>query len=276
MFEEKKKSNILLALLLSLLTALAGGLLFGIVYGIGYYIYLLASAEIFLAGAVYLKFAPKKNFLNITFGIIWCIAWTFIFNLFAIVVCEAMFVAKELGASFSNSYRAIIELWKTDAEIKAYMNKRMLEIALMILLGGFIYLISFVVSLASAKKNKKQDNHINTNNYNNPPQLIKTPTQQTTTIHQEKPVVSNTDKQKVKDIYLSAFDECKQAVAKYAKTKDQTTFRQEIKDIKAKYISNLDISTKEEIIKIINKVLTKEDLSTLTKKTNETLLIMFK
>ena len=267
MVEQKKKSNIFLAFLLSMLTALAGGILFGIIYGIGYYVYILAIGEIILATGVYLKFAPKTNWQNITLAIIWCVIWTFIFNLLAVVICEALFIAKELGVNFADAYKTVMELWKTDAEVKSYMNKRILEISGMILIGGIVYGIFFIVNISKAKKASN----------NQPTSEVSI---QTNNLTENKPQqISNNQPstpQSTQQLYLEIYEECKASLLKYAKNKDQETFKLEIKEIKAKHISSLDSETKQNLTIMINKVSLKEDLPTAAKKTNELLLKMIK
>lgn len=266
MVEEKKKSNIFLALILSMLTALAGGILFGIIYGIGYYIYLLALGEIILATGVYFKFAQKTKWFHTTFAIVWCVVWTFVFNVFAVVVCEALFITKDFGITFIESYKTVINLWQTNAEIKAYMNARVAQIAGMILLGGIVFSIYYAVGVAKAKKARKND----------PEQIENQPVEnkKVETVVEQKAVSEN--KSNAENIYSTALNDCKTAILNYAKSKDQDAFKLEVKEIKAKHLSTLDAETKESISTLINTALSKEDINNLTKKANETLLKIIK
>ena len=277
MEQTSKKNNILLALLLSMLTALGGGVLFGIIYGIGYYIYLLALGEIILACNIFFKFYAKVNWKTITLAIVWSVVWTFIFNFFAIIVCEAIWVANEANCSFSDAYKIVIELWKTNAEIKAYMNKRMLQVAGMILLGGIVYGAYFIANIVKAKKNNQSasNNETQTNNQTQitniqkPENMVK-PEQQNAEINETKkdfPTLS-----KAEETYNLLIVECKNAILKFVKDKNQEAFKTTLKELKLQKISSLSAKEKEEIATMANNMLKVENISEINKKSNETLI----
>lgn len=272
---ENKKGNILLALLMSMLAALGGGIFFGLIYFVGYYIYLLPAAAIVLACGVFFKFYKNVNWKTMTLAIIWSVVWTFIFNIFAVLIVEAIWIAKEYSTSFSVSYSLLIELWKTEPEIKSYMNARMLQIAGMILLGGVLYGTLYTVNYFKAKKAKKamDNNNVSTPTANN--EILTKQVKQTEDIKTEE-----TTKEPIKTtaevVYSSALNECRNAILKLMQTKDQETFKKEVKEIQTKYISKLSIPDKDCLIMIINSEVNKESLSSLDKKANQTLLKIIK
>ena len=152
---ESKKNNIFLALLLSLLTALAGGVLFGLIYHLGYYIYFLAVIEIVLTCTVFFKFKKGENAGIIILAIIWSVVWTFIFNFLSIIISESILIAQEYGLTFIQGYTVLVELWKIEPEVSSYMSLRMIQIIAMIILGGIVYGISYLINYSRAKKYKK-------------------------------------------------------------------------------------------------------------------------
>ena len=262
----QKKGNILLALLLSLLTALAGGAVFGLIYGIGYYIYLLAAAEIALAVAVFIKILKVSNGKTMTLAIIWCVLWTFIFNIVAVVLCESIWVAKELGCSLFDAYKVVLDLWKTDATIQTYMNSRVMQIAGMIILGGVVYGVSAIIN---NKKSKKTT--INTTE----PQ---TPTQNKQ-LTRTAPVLNSTNisdqiVKQAKDLYVSSFNDCKEALEKFEKDQNQETLDKTKFLIQQRHLADINENVREHLIIIINKFLAKEDLSQIDRKVNLALLKM--
>lgn len=232
------KSNIFLALFLSFLTAIAGALVFGFIYAIGYYVYFLAIGEIILACVVFLKFCQKPNWKTITFAIIWSLAWTFLFNVLAIVVCESYFVASEYNVSFQDSLNTIIKAWKTDAEIKSYMNTRVGQVAGMIALGGFVYGIYFISQI---KRNKKTQtaNQINLQNAN--VNIVSNPTKNSFELPKtkESPAIQT---------YNTVMNELKKSIAKFAQDKNQEALKLQIMNVKQKLIAPLATNEKQEIV----------------------------
>lgn len=259
---EGKKSRVLPALLLSLLTALAGGAVFGLIYGLGYYVYLLAAAEISLAVSVFLKFMKKANGKTITLSIVWCVLWTFIFNILSVVICESIWVAKEVGCSIFDAYKVVLELWKTDAEVQSYMNTRVLQIACMILIGGIVYGIS---ALVSAKKMKRET-------ANNSQQAQKS-IPATKTINRESNI-SDEIVHKAKEVYIAAFNELKEALEKFESDKNEETLNKKKFLVKERYISNIDENVREHLIVIVNKFLAKEELSKIDRAVNLNIIKM--
>ena len=169
MGKENKQSNILLAFLMSTLTALAGSVVFGLIYAIGYYIYILAIAEVFLALGIFLKFY-NKNKKIVIIASIWCISCTFLFNVVAILVSESYFIAKDFSCSLLEAFKLLIELWKIDSSVQSYMNKRMLEVLVMLVLGGVVIgliLLSKKTRQKIASRYEKEvviENEVNQNN----------------------------------------------------------------------------------------------------------------
>lgn len=249
-----KKSNILLALVLSLLTALAGAVVFGLVYAFGFYIYFLAIGEIILAYTVFFKKYKNINWKTITFAVIWTVVWTFIFNIFAILVCEAYWIAKEFSVSFSTAFNLLVDLWGKDISIKAYMNKRVFEVLAMTILGGIIYGTSYLIQYRKrAKFNQTQSVQ---------------PISRTT---QNAPVISEM-KTTENDIYVSLITHCKNAIETFTKDKNKENFKKEVINIKTNYIISLTDNEKETIKNICYKNLNNENISTTEKNAIETLL----
>lgn len=276
MNESKKKPNMLLALLLSLLTSLAGGAVFGLIYGIGYYIYFLAAAEIALAVGVFVNFMKNANGKTITLAIIWCVIWTFIFNILSVVICEAIFVSKEFGISFIESYRVIMELWKTDSEIKSYMNTRVFQIAAMIILGGIVYGVYAIINRKRAQKNMQYVDNAASN--------AQIPSDQNTINQTDSKLthkpnstknpsnISNQILTKAKEIYIVAFNDCKVALENYQEDQNHDKLKVATNAIKDKHFREMDENVREYVIIIINKFLAKDTLLDIDKNTNETLL----
>ena len=265
MVEQQKRSNIFIALLLSFLTALAGGILFGIIYGLGYYIYLLALVEIVLAVSMYLNFAERKCQAVVT-ATIWSMIWTFLFNILAVGICEALFLAIDFGMSFTDALNTVVELWKTNAEVRTYVNNRIFEIFDTIIIGGIVYGIYFIAKFSKEKKANKQNEKVQHRTQAN---IIDKTTKTTTSVE----VSNHLD---ATQIYLEAYKDCRSAIIRYTKSKDLKSFTETLKKIKTKHNANIDNETKQEIIELISKISSKDDLSALAKKTNETLLKIFK
>ena len=272
MEQTNKKSNIFLALLLSLLTALGGGVLFGLIYAFGYSMYLLALGEIVLAVTVFFKINKNISKKTITLAIIWGVLWTFLFNVLSIVICEAIIIAKEFNATFANSYKALIELWKTNAEIKAYMNKRVLQVSAMILLGGFIYGVSYLVQYNKTKKLNQRLMNTNEQNHAVPANSTQKSSNEnfTAKLAQNVEIKAHLDEENKE--YNNIFNECKKAIINYAKDKDLQNFKSQLKDIKQKYLSTMSVETKEKIVKISLSKLQDVNISAIDKKSIETLL----
>lgn len=269
MEQNTKKSNIVLALLLSLLTALGGGIVFGIIYGIGYYIYILAAAEIYLACSVYLKYVSKPTWWHVVISIVWSIVWTFIFNLLAIVVCESIAIANEFGVSFADSFNALMNAWQTNAKIAAYMNDRMGDIIGMIFLGGIIYGASIIAAAFVAKKNKKtqSQNTIQPNQNSVKPTQIKT-----------EEIPNTTNNNAVLDtLYPALFKDIKSNLEEFITTKNQEIFKSNLKETQAKYkLHELKEVEKTELLTFINSQINNGNISKLDKKVNETILKLIK
>jgi len=276
MDNKKENSNIVLALLISMLTSLAGGLVFGLIYGVGYYIYFLALAEIILSTNTFFKFYKKRSKGTTFLAILWGIIWTFVFNFLAIIICEAIWVANELNTSFINGYSEVIRLWRVDSDVQAYLNVRMFQILGMIILGGIVYGIYYIVNKSKLKNqnqnNQKQDNQKTSTNNNQSVQ----PKLDDNTKVETKPVGSTDKKININEIYLPIFAESKSKIVALAKTKDQEQFKKDMKDIKVSKIEVLDTNTKEALKDLINKLLTRDNMSQIDKKTNEALLKILK
>ena len=257
---ENKKSNVFLALFLSLLTALLGAGVFGVVYGFGYYIYLLALVEIIFSVKVFLKFIQNKK--KALFGaILWSVILTLVLNVVAIVVCEAIFVAKELNVSFIESLKAVLESCKTDSEVQAYMLKRIIEIAAMIIIGGILYAIAFAISSKKAKKDKiknetpnqqfVQPQAVEQPNVKPAENLVKTKlieTKETSQPVVTKEVPQTNKAENINEIYVSLYIKCKNAIKAY--TTDKEAFKRAGNEIKEK-VSTLTPKTKQELISYI-------------------------
>ena len=253
-----KKSNLFLALVLSLLTALGGAVVFGLVYAIGFYIYFLAIGEIILAYTVFFKKYKNINWKTITFAVIWTVVWTFIFNIFAILVCEAIWIAEEFNVSFSVSFNVLVELWETDPSIRGYMNKRVFEVLAMTILGGIIYGTSYIIQYKKKSKHNKSQSV----------QPISTSNQQSNT--------TNEIKNHENELYYSIINPCKSAIEIFTQDKNKEKFKSKILDIKTKLINPLTDNDKETIKNICYKNLSNENISTAEKNAIETLLKIIK
>ena len=259
--EETKKSNIFLALLLSLLTAFAGSLLFGLIYMLGYYIYLLSAAIIILSSAVFLKFC-KNNKKNLFFSLLWGTIWTFAFNVLLIVVCEGIVLASTYNVSFEIGFKAVIELWKTNPEFQVFMNARLIEVGALILFGGIVYGILYLVRNRKKKSNpdqtpsQKETKH-KTSNKNNPTQ--------------KKGTSANTPKNQIIEKYDFILSLCKESVKKFSQNKDAEEFKQAVVNIKDNHLGKLTAIEKQTIFLLaVNQYDT--ETSTLEKKALETLM----
>ncbi len=258
-----KKPNVLLALLLSLLTALAGGLIFGLIYASGYYVYLLALAEIILSCTVFLKQFSNINKKTIAGAIFWTVIWTFVFNISAIVVCEAYWIAQEFNIKFTQAINVLTETWLIDAEIQNYMNTRALQVAGMILLGGIVYGIYYLVN---QKKNKKVESPT--------PSMQSSANQSATNLNQQENTSVNSKDYEITLKYELIVAECKDSLIKYAQDMNPDSFRSEILEIKQRLITPLSEDQKQKLNKHCLNQQNVENLSTLDKKAIETILKM--
>jgi len=256
MAQKIKKTNIFLALFLSLLTAILGAGIFGLIYGFGYYIYLLSAFQIYLTCVVFLKFIKKIRWWHVLIALIWGTILSFVLSMLAVCVCEAIFISKDFSYPFVDSFKLLLELWKTDADVQAIMLDRMTQILAMILIGGAI--IGIVV-IISTKRQKR---------------LIAQSAETQAPIKQSKKVKA--EKNNILDgVYFAIYTYMKSAFDNFANTKDNETFKVDLKNIVLKYkLNNLQEPTKTELTKLINKNLEKS--VGIDKKINETILKFIK
>ena len=273
---ESKKNNIFLALLLSLLTALAGGVLFGLIYHLGYYIYFLAVIEIVLTCTVFFKFKKAENAGIIILAIIWSVVWTFIFNFLSIIISESILIAQEYGLTFIQGYTVLVELWKIEPEVSSYMNLRMIQIIAMIILGGIVYGISYLVNYSRAKKYKKNTEiflqNTNSGNAETYQPSTYTPYQPTTTQTTPKQSI---DAEELKATYFKIFEDCKKAFNIYLEDKNKNAFKEKLSYIEISYLNKLSDEEKN-IIKInLEKKLSNQATTEDDKKIAKLLLSLF-
>ena len=161
----------------------------------------------------------------------------------AVCVCEAIFISKDFSYPFVDSFKLLLELWKTDADVKAIMLDRMTQILAMILIGGAI--IGIVV-IISTKRQKK---------------LIAQSAETQAPIKQSKKVKA--EKNSILDgVYVAIYTDMKSAFDNFANTKDNETFKVDLKNIVLKYKLNSDPGEGEKInprnlITITNDVMNK-------------------
>ena len=257
MAQKIKKTNMFLALFLSLLTALLGAGVFGLVYGLGYYIYLLSAFQIYLTCVVFLKFVKNIRWWHVLIALIWSTILSFVFSMLAICVCEAIFISKDFNYSFVDSFNLLLDLWKTDADVKALMMDRMTQILAMILIGGAI--IGLVV-IISTKRQKK---------------LIMQATEISVSSKQPTKKVKKSKNNILEGVYSAIYTDMQSTFNNFAKTKDNETFKADLKNVVLKYkLNNLQEPTKTELTKLINKKL--EKAVGIDKKINETILKFIK
>lgn len=250
--ENSKKPNLFLALLLSLLASLAGAIVFGLIYAVGYYVYLLAIAEIILACKVFNKFYPKKHWFPITFSIIWNLLLSFAFNVMSIVLCETFFLMKELNnATFAESLKLIIDSWKSVSEVTTYMNTRVIQVAAMIIIGGIVY---GVYCLIHNKKNKQEPQPLpyktqiqelkeTVKNIEHQSQQASTP--QSAIVNENVETENNSTKA---INYYFIIEKIREALKVYFLDKDQEKLGLSMKKIKQEYVSQLSISEKQNVV----------------------------
>jgi len=273
---ENKKNNIFLALLLSLITALAGGVLFGLIYHFGYYIYFLAVIEIVLTCTVFFKFKKGENAGIITLAIIWSVVWTFIFNFLSIIISEAILIAQEYGLSFIQGYTVLVELWKTEPEVSSYMNVRMIQIIAMIIFGGVVYGISYLVNYSRAKKYKKNienfPQNTNSGNTENYQPSTYTPYQPTTTQTTPKQTINA---EELRETYFRIFEDCKKAFNTYLEDKNKNAFKEKLSYIKNSYLNKLSEEENNIIKSNLEKKLSNQATTENDKKVAKLLLSLF-
>lgn len=269
--EQNRKKNILLALAFSLLTALGGSVIFGIIYGIGFYIYLLAAAEIYVACIVYFKHIEKTTWWHILISVVWSLFWTVVFNVLAVCVCESIVISNTFDLSFFESFEFLITLWQTDADINIYMSQRVGEIVGMIFLGGIIYITSLIVKKVSNKKRG------NTQQTQNTTQIAETTKPEIEQIKSEQ-TVEHTEYNAILDsLYPAIFKDVETAIEEYSLTKNQEILKTSLKEILTKYnLKNLEESEKTELLELINSQLANDKLTNLERKVNTTILKLIK
>jgi len=257
MTQKIKKTNIFLALFLSLLTAILGAGVFGLVYGFGCYIYLLSAFQIYLTCVVFLKFIKNIRWWHVVIALIWSTILSFVFSVLAVCVCEAIFISKDFSYLFVDSFKLWLDLWKTDADVQAIMMEIMTQILAMILLGGVVIGVSIVASTKMRKKSLSQTTE--------------------TRIITKQPSKKKTRNQKniLEGVYSAIHTDMHLAFDKFTKSKDNETFKVDLKNVVLKYkLNNLQEPTKTELTKLINKKLEKS--TGIDKKINETILKFIK
>ncbi len=234
-----KKNNLGLALILSMLAALAGAVVFGIVYAIGFYIYLLAIMEIILACTVFLIYKPATKWTIVVFAIVWSFVWSFAFNIMAVVVCEAIAVANELHLSLSQSIKLVMDAWKNNADVAAYMNTRVGQILAMIFIGGVAYGGYFIANIIKAKKQGRQAKQ--------QPEKVA-----------DAPKIENAPETKT-NTFLSIFESCRKAYQIYQNNKNVELFNQNMNKIKSVFVEKLSDVEKSIMIAKCEKKMAESD-----------------
>ena len=263
------KSNIFLALLLSLLTSLAGGIVFGLIYNLGYYIYFLAILEIILTCNVFFKFKKTNNIGIILLAIIWAVVWTFIFNFTSIIISEILAIANEFNINFSQSAAWFAELIQTEPEVQSYITTRILQIVGMIILGGVVYGISFLINYSRAKKLKNNLEHDQPNQNTNNNYVCNNNSKQPT---QSQPI----NEENLKNTYLNIFEKCKKLYIVFTNDKNKETFKENLNKLEKIYITNLSTEEKNIIKSNLEKKISKENTSTSDKNVAKILLSIIK
>ena len=255
-----QKNNLGLALSLSMLIALGGAVVFGIVYAIGYYIYLLAIMEIILACTVFLLYKPATKWTIVVFAIVWSFVWAFAFNIMSVVVCEAIAVADELNVSLSQGIKLVMDYWKNNAEVAAYMNGRVGQILAMIFLGGAVYGGYYIANIIKAKRVAQQGTTKTTQSI---------ATEAKSVGEEEKVATSN-------NVYTDIYEACRKVVQEYQKDKNVAVFNENVAKLKTQYVAKLNDIEKSMIKTKLEKKMATEGITIEDKNIVKILLAIIK
>ena len=288
-----QKPNSFLAFLMCVLACLGGALLFGIIYYIGYYVYYVTALEIVFGVMAFLKFKKSTSKGNIAVAMILSTIFVILFNLVAVVFCDALFLANLESVPFSVALQAWIEALTTVPETKSYAIQRIIEIGGMALLGCVIAIFIVVGNIKKQKQHQQildaqaQQNNMysQSNNYyssqetQNPfeaPRQTQNPfeaPQQSTATNSFATSTAPSATQ-AQDLFFNFYTECKVMVQNYTQNKDITTFKQNVNNLKHR-TNELSDDIKAQVAQIIKSEQTKLNLDEVERKTLEILHRIF-
>lgn len=221
-----KKNNILLALLMSFVFSVLGGVIFGLIYQMGYYLYVLPIAIVCLACIMYFKYADKSKKYNVAIAVISSIIFSIIFMYISILIVEAGIIAKEYKISLTDSFKVLLELFKTDQQSRDYLIRRIVEITVMMFVGGAIYIILYFIESKNQKNIKQKQNGENSDENTKDNQSVFAEIK-------NKNDITNPPKVRAIEVeYSNLYNKCSDAYNKYIKNKNQEEFKQELLNIK--------------------------------------------
>lgn len=255
--EKTQSPNTFKAFFMCMLACLVGGLVFGIIYYIGYYFYYLTVLEIVFGVLAFLKYKKDSSKKTITISMLLSIIFVILFNFAGVFLCETILISSEYGLPFNDSLDMLISLWQTEPEITEYFNTRILQIVAMALIGC-IFAIFMVLSKVKKDKqkatitNQNEDNqtfNYQNNTANGFTQQINDQENSNSLLNTSQNFNTQT-KINAQNIYFEYYTQCKTFVNQYTRTKDMSTFKQNINNLKQS-ANNLEPGIKEQICLII-------------------------